>query len=59
MTVDHNSESPNPPPSPSKAWANLRQPMPISRKLRLIGQNWAIRFRKRQDCCGHPGQPGC
>jgi hypothetical protein len=50
---------PEPQPSLSVVWANLRQPMPISRKLRLIAQNYAIRFRKRQDCCGHPGQPGC
>jgi hypothetical protein len=36
---------------------NLRGPMPIGQKLRMI-----IRNRVRlpvQACCGHPGEPGC
>ncbi len=45
--------------SPGKTWANLRQPMPLSRKLRLLRQNVWIRISCWQDCCGHPGEPAC
>lgn len=38
---------------------NLRQPMPLREKLRLVARNFSLRFSKRQNCCGHPGQPGC
>jgi len=37
--------------------ANLRQPMPLGRKLRLLLRN-RLRFPPRP-CCGHPGEPGC
>jgi hypothetical protein len=37
--------------------ANLRQPMPLGRKLRLILRN-RLRFPPTP-CCGHPGEPGC
>jgi hypothetical protein len=59
MTVDNKPENQDPQPSPSKAWANLRQPMPLGRKWRLFYRNLWIRIQTRQDCCGHPGQPGC
>jgi hypothetical protein len=36
---------------------NLRQPMPLGRKLRLILRN-RLRFPPTP-CCGHPGEPGC
>jgi hypothetical protein len=40
---------------PDAFWANLRQPMPLGRKLRLLIQN---RFHfPPQPCCGGPG-PG-
>ncbi len=43
-----------------KAWLdNLRRPMPLSRKLRLLGSNQWSKLRNRQPCCGHPGEPGC
>jgi hypothetical protein len=45
--------------SPSAALANLRQPMPLGRKLRLIRRNAWIRISMLQPCCGHPGEPGC
>jgi hypothetical protein len=43
--------------TPSAFLDNLRQPMPLGRKLgRLI----ANRFRfPPTPCCGHPGEPGC
>jgi hypothetical protein len=46
-------------PSLSAYLTNLEQPMPIGRKIRLLLQNISIRIAKRQDCCGHPGEPGC
>jgi hypothetical protein len=38
---------------------NLRQPMPLGRKLRLLLRNNWIKLRHAQACCGHPGEPGC
>ncbi len=38
---------------------NMDAPMPLTRKLRLLARNVAIRVVKRQNCCGHPGEPGC
>lgn len=46
-------------PSPSAAWANLRKPMPLALKLKLIARNTGIKIVKLQRCCGHPGEPGC
>ncbi len=46
-------------PSPSDFMANLRQPMPLGKKVRLVARNLAVRIRKRSDCCGHAGEPGC
>jgi hypothetical protein len=38
-------------------WRN--SDLPFSGKLKkLLGNNW-IKVRKRQTCCGHPGEPGC
>ncbi len=45
-------------PSPSDFMANLRQPMPLGKKVRLVARNLAVRIRKRSDCCGHAGEPG-
>jgi hypothetical protein len=39
--------------------SNLRQPMPLGRKLRLILSNQLKRIKNRQSCCGNYGQPGC
>lgn len=46
------------------AWAervftNVRQPMPLPKKIRLLTRNTLIRAMKRQTCCGHDGEPGC
>ena len=38
---------------------NMDAPMPLHRKLRLLVRNITIRIVKRQNCCGHPGEPGC
>ena len=46
-------------PSPSAFSRNLKVPMPLGRKVRLVVRNTAIKFKTRQNCCGHPGEPGC
>lgn len=46
-------------PQPVAFLANLRAPMPLGRKIRLLGRNFWIKVSKRQTCCGHPGEPGC
>jgi hypothetical protein len=33
--------------------------MPWPRKLALLARNASLRVLRLQDCCGHPGQPGC
>jgi hypothetical protein len=45
--------------TPNRYLANLRQPMPLGRKLSLIARNMWLRIWKRQTCCGHYGEPGC
>jgi hypothetical protein len=31
---------------------------PLATKLRMTFSNNLTKLRTRQDCCGHPGQPG-
>jgi hypothetical protein len=38
---------------------NLRQPMPLRRKLYLFLRNNWLKIRTRSDCCGNYGEPGC
>jgi len=38
---------------------NLKQPMPLGRKLALVARNTRIKITRLQSCCGHPGVPGC
>ena len=38
---------------------NLDQPMPLSEKLSRLTRNLWRRVALRQNCCGHPGEPGC
>jgi hypothetical protein len=46
-------------PSPAAVVNNFRVRMPWGKKLRVAMGNYWIRIAKRQDCCGHPGEPGC
>ncbi len=46
-------------PGPSAYVRNLRAPMPVGEKLRLISSNTWIKITRLQSCCGHPGEPGC
>jgi len=32
---------------------------PFTTKLRMVASNNFIKLRKRQNCCGNHGQPGC
>jgi hypothetical protein len=44
----------------ARRWlTNLGVPMPWPRKLALLARNASLRVLRLQDCCGHPGQPGC
>jgi hypothetical protein len=47
------------PPSLRAFFTNLSAPMPLGRKIKLLLRNNAIKIVRRQDCCGHPGEPGC
>ena len=38
---------------------NLRTPMPLGRKLRLVLVNNLTKIRRLRGCCGNYGQPGC
>ncbi len=38
---------------------NLQAPLPWTTKVRLVIRNAGVRIVRRQDCCGHPGEPGC
>jgi hypothetical protein len=53
--------APTPPSGPnSDAFLrNLKVPMPLGKKIRLVVRNTGIKFKTRQNCCGHPGEPGC
>ncbi len=38
---------------------NMRKPMPLPRKIRLVRRNTWIKISQHRVCCGHPGEPGC
>lgn len=40
-------------------FSNLRVPMAMKRKLRLIRDNNMTKLRRLRGCCGDYGQPGC
>jgi hypothetical protein len=46
-------------PTARAFFTNMSQPMPLHRKLRLVFRNQFIKMSRRQNCCGHPGEPGC
>jgi hypothetical protein len=43
----------------SESVQNLRQPMPVGRKAKLLLRNTWLKLRTRSDCCGNYGEPGC
>lgn len=46
-------------PSPRAFLTNLQGPEPWAVKLRLLLRNNWLKLIRRQNCCGHPGEPGC
>lgn len=46
-------------PTPSEALQNLRQPMPLTRKMYLVVRNNWRKVRTASTCCGNYGEPGC
>jgi hypothetical protein len=49
-----------PGPSPRAAFANWKNyDAPLATKLQMLLTNNLTKIRTRQQCCGHPGQPGC
>jgi hypothetical protein len=43
----------------SETLQNLRQPLPLPRKLYLFVHNNWRKMRTLSDCCGNYGEPGC
>ena len=59
-TDDHaNSDSPKKRPSLRAVFTNMKVKMPLHRKLYLVFRNNGIKIWRRQNCCGHLGEPGC
>jgi hypothetical protein len=46
-------------PSMRAIFTNMHVPMPLWKKLWLVARNGARRIVLLQNCCGHPGEPGC
>jgi hypothetical protein len=36
-----------------------RSPLPLHRRALVAARNLALRFARRDTCCGHDGEPGC
>jgi hypothetical protein len=43
----------------SESTQNLRRPMPLGRKIKLVLRNNLIKLRTGSSCCGNYGEPGC
>ncbi len=46
-------------PSVKAVVSNLSKPMPLAKKLSLLIKNNTVKLVNLQNCCGHPGEPGC
>jgi len=40
-------------------FTNMSVKMPLPKKIYLVLRNYGIKIVRRQNCCGHPGEPGC
>jgi len=59
-TDDHaKSDSPKKRPSLRAVFTNMKVKMPLHRKLYLVFRNNGTKIWRRQNCCGHLGEPGC
>jgi hypothetical protein len=60
MELDMCAGPPPPRPSLRSAVANFRgSDLGLGERFRLVGVNLLSRVRRRRDCCGHYGEPGC
>jgi hypothetical protein len=48
-----------PRPSARAFFTNLSGPQPWLEKVSLLLKNNWLKIKNFQDCCGHPGEPGC
>jgi hypothetical protein len=46
-------------PSPRAFVSNLAGPEPWTKKLQLLLRNNWLKLKHWENCCGHPGEPGC
>ena len=46
-------------PTARAFFTNMSVPMPVHKNLRPLIRNQSIKVWRRQNCCGHPGEPGC
>jgi len=46
-------------PNARSFFTNLQVDMPWPKKVRLLVRNHWIKIKNFQNCCGHPGEPGC
>lgn len=40
-------------------FSNMAGPEPLGRKVRLLLRNNFLKLKSMNNCCGHPGEPGC
>jgi hypothetical protein len=40
-------------------FSNMLGPEPLGRKIRLMLRNNFLKVKSMNNCCGHPGEPGC
>jgi hypothetical protein len=46
-------------PSAKAFFINIKAPMPLGRKIKLLLQNNFHKIKAGKNCCGHSGEPGC
>lgn len=47
-------------PNPRDTWNNFwRSDVPFLERCRLAAKNQLIKARRRSNCCGNHGEPGC
>jgi transposase len=46
-------------PTIRRFFTNMSVKMSLHKKIYLVLRNNGIKIVKRQDRCGHPGEPGC
>ncbi|MHB8858605.1 MAG: hypothetical protein ACYC6Z_03845 [Thermoleophilia bacterium] len=57
MGEDHQHQHDHHHSAPVENWRD--SDLPFGKKLKVaLGNTW-IKISKRQQCCGHPGDPGC